>query len=134
MLPRKDQARGHVRERDIGSAGNRPARRKFWPPKELDAVTSQLRVWSAWYSSDTDDLSGIYGGDIAGNPADAPGLFNPLREDWRGRVGRTLARWFWGTRTPETERRTKLHLPVARDIAGNSAAETDIPNRLTGRV
>ena len=25
-------------------------------------------------------------------------------------------------------------LPVARDIAGNSAADTDMPNRLTGSV
>jgi len=92
-----------------------------WPPAELDAVTSQLRVWSAWYSSDVDDLSGIYGGDLAGDPAKPLGVFNPMREDWRGKVGRTLARWFWGTRTPAAEKRTKLHLPVARDIATTSA-------------
>ncbi|MFD0852432.1 hypothetical protein ACFQ07_09375, partial [Actinomadura adrarensis] len=46
---------------------------------------------------------------------------NAARDSWRMRIGRTLARWFWGTKTPTRERRTKLHLPIARDIASTSA-------------
>jgi hypothetical protein len=93
-----------------------------WPPENLDEVTAQLRVWSAWYAGDLDTISGIYGGDLAGDPARPQGgVFNPSRDDWRGKVGRTLARWFWGTRTPAAERRAKLHLPMARDLATASA-------------
>lgn len=97
-----------------------PAEGSTWPPKALDPVTSQLAVWSAWYSSGTDTLSGIYGGDLAGNVAHAPGT-DAMRNDRRGRIAATLARWFWGTKTPQNERRTKLHLPVARDIAATSS-------------
>jgi A118 family predicted phage portal protein len=93
-----------------------------WPPRDLDAVTSQIAVWSAWYGSDLDQLSAIYGGTIAGDPARPSGWLDPTRGGIRGRLGSTLARWFWGGRTPDGEKRTKLHLPVARDIAVTSAS------------
>jgi len=93
-----------------------------WPPKELAPVTSRLAVWSAWYSGDTDMLSDIYGGQLAGDPGvPLTGFLNPDRPGLRGVIGRTLARWFWGLPVPQGERRTKLHLPVASDIASVSA-------------
>lgn len=98
-----------------------PAGNQVWPPKALAPVTSQIMVWDAWYGSDLDTLSGIYGGDFAGNPARPAGLLNPLLTGWRAKVARTVARWFWGIQTPANEQRTKLHLPVARDIAATSA-------------
>lgn len=98
-----------------------PTADQVWPPEDLAEVTAQLNVWSAWYAGDLDTISGIYGGDLAGDPARPQGILNPTRDTLRGRIGRTIARWFWGVRTPDTERRTKLHVPMARDIATTSA-------------
>ncbi|WP_067483790.1 phage portal protein [Actinomadura hibisca] len=99
-----------------------PANGTVWPPRDLDPVTARLSVWSAWYSGDSDHLSDLYGGTLAGDPGNpASGPLAPDRPGLRGRVGRTLARWFWGTPTAETERRTKLHVPLAGDIAATSA-------------
>jgi A118 family predicted phage portal protein len=93
-----------------------------WPPKELQPVTARLAVWSAWYTGDTDMLSDIYGGNLAGDPGvPLGGFLNPDRPGLRGVIGRTLARWFWGIPNPSGEKRTKLHLPVASDIASVSA-------------
>lgn len=93
-----------------------------WPPKELNPVTARLAVWSAWYTGDTDSLSDIYGGQLAGDPGTPlTGFLNPDRPGLRGAIGRTLARWFWGLQTPQGEQRTKLHLPIAGDIASVSA-------------
>lgn len=93
-----------------------------WPPKELNPVTARLAVWSAWYTGDTDSLSDIYGGQLAGDPGTPlVGFLNPDRPGLRGAIGRTLARWFWGLQTPQGEQRTKLHLPIAGDIASVSA-------------
>ncbi|MBA9003745.1 phage portal protein [Thermomonospora cellulosilytica] len=99
-----------------------PAGNEVWPPPALDPVTTQLAVWSAWYSSDLDAISALYGGPTAGDPARGnASAQNAARDSWRLRIGRTIARWFWGTPTPATEKRTKLHLPIARDIASTSA-------------
>lgn len=93
-----------------------------WPPREIDVVTARLAVWSAWYSGDPDQLSDIYGGALAGDPGTPlTGFLNPDRPGLRGAIGRTLARWFWGIPTPNNEKRTKLHLPVAADMATVSA-------------
>ncbi|HEY9367557.1 capsid protein [Streptomyces sp.] len=100
-------------------AGNTP-----WPPRELDPVTARLAVWSTWYSGDPDRLSEMYGGSLAGDPGQPMGLggfLDPTRPGWRGRLGALAARWFWGVQTPQNERRTKLHLPLAGDIASTSA-------------
>jgi hypothetical protein len=93
-----------------------------WPPRDLDPVTARLAVWSTWYSGDPDLLSELYGGTIAGDPGQPlSGPFAPNRPGWRGRVGRAVARWFWGLQSPSTEKRTKLHVPLAGDIAATSA-------------
>lgn len=99
-------------------AGNTP-----WPPRELDPVTARLAVWSTWYSGDPDRLSEMYGGSLAGDPGQPVlgGFLDPNRPGWRGRLGATMARFFWGVQTPSNERRTKIHLPLAGDIASTSA-------------
>jgi A118 family predicted phage portal protein len=91
-----------------------------WPPKNLEAVNAKIASWSAWYSGDPDMLSAVYGGAVAN---DTTGFFASERGGWRAAVGRTLQRWFWGTRplAGGTEQRTKLHVPIAGDIASASA-------------
>ena len=92
-----------------------------WPPRELDLVSARLDVWSAWYSGDPDRLSFLYGGSLAGDPGRPIGYPQPSTRGLRGWLGRLASRWFWGTQTPENEKRTKLHLPLAGDIAATSA-------------
>ncbi|MFE2019877.1 phage portal protein [Streptomyces sp. NPDC059499] len=85
-----------------------------WPPTD-PTVQSHLADWSAWYSGDPDALEQRYGGHYAGY--DRPN--RPAQRS--GGVRGLLARWWWGTPTPEGERRTKLHIPLAGDIARTSS-------------
>jgi hypothetical protein len=84
-----------------------------WPPTD-DRVQHALADWDAWYASDPDRLEARYSGrgyrDAVNRPAQSRG----------GVVGR-LARWFWGNPTPEGEKRDKLHVPLAGDIARTSS-------------
>lgn len=89
-----------------------------WPPPTLATVQNKLAEWSAWYSGDPEALSAVYGGQ---RTRDTTGLFAPERGGWRAAVGRTLERWFWGTRPTSPQPRTKLHVPLASDIAVTSA-------------
>ena len=92
-----------------------------WPPRNLDLVTARLDVWSTWYTGDPDRLSLLYGGSLAGDPARPIGAPEINLRGWRGWLSRLAQRWFWGTQTPDNEKRTKLHLPLAGDIAATSA-------------
>lgn len=84
-----------------------------WPPTD-ERVLHALADWDAWYASDPDRLEARYTGrgyrDVVNRPAQSRG----------GVVGR-LARWFWGNPTPEGEKRDKLHVPLAGDIARTSS-------------
>ena len=92
-----------------------------WPPKHTLPCQDHLEAWSAWYSGEPDDLARVYG-DVTGaaigsrNRA-ASGFFQANRPGVRG----MLTRWFWGAPVPNGEERTKLHIPVASDIAAISA-------------
>ncbi|MFE4991417.1 phage portal protein [Streptomyces mirabilis] len=95
-----------------------PQSNSAWPPHDLQCVYEKLAIWSAWYSGDPDELSGVYGGSTAYDPT---GFFATERGGFRGRVSRALQRFWWGERISPGERRTKLHIPVAGDIASVSA-------------
>jgi SPP1 Gp6-like portal protein len=98
----------------LPAGGNTP-----WPPTSIAPVTARLSTWSAWYSGDPEQLSLVYGG-MAGN--DATGAFASERGGWKAAVKRTVQRWFWGARPLNAgEQRTKLHVPIAADIASTSA-------------
>ncbi|MEV7011558.1 phage portal protein [Streptosporangium sp. NPDC051022] len=79
-----------------------------WPPQHLTPIYQQYAVLDAWYRGDPDELAAIYNDPT--RPANRPAQH-------RGGVVGALARWFWGQPTPQGEKRTKLHVPVASDLA-----------------
>jgi hypothetical protein len=93
-----------------------------WPPRTLGGVQNRMLSWSAWYSGDPDQLSAVYGGQSGYDPT-GTGFFASEKGGWahRGGVSGWLQRLFWGARTPMGERRTKLHIPIAGDLAATSA-------------
>ncbi|MFF4467971.1 phage portal protein [Streptomyces sp. NPDC001599] len=91
----------------------------LWPPPELDPVARKLTEWTAWYSGDPDALTGFYSGAGSLTHPTAQAFF--ASDKPRGAGPTTAPRTFWGqTLTPGTLR-TKLHVPVAADIAELSA-------------
>lgn len=85
-----------------------------WPPVD-GRVLSSLADWSAWYSSDPVQLQERYA--YAGWRHGSPYQQQPRS---RGFLG-WLQRWFWGTETPHGQKISKLHIPLAADIASVSA-------------
>ncbi|MFD9813722.1 phage portal protein [Streptomyces sp. NPDC059080] len=73
-----------------------------WPPPQLAPLYSELRVDDAWYSGDRTKLAEVY-------------QHQPQREDGRRRL--------WARhRDPQPGKRdTRLHIPLAGDIATTSA-------------
>lgn len=93
-----------------------------WPPEPLNPVYQRLASWSAWYSGSPDDLARTYGA-YSGTPYDTTGI-QRVREhpsQYRGGVIGWFARWFWGEPFTLNQKRTKLHIPIASDIASTSA-------------
>lgn len=88
-----------------------------WPPKEFAEAFDTMHAWGAWYSGNPEHLSEVYqrvGGRLVNHPQTRPSQL-------RGGITGTLARWFWGQPIPPGEKRSKLHVPVAADIATTSA-------------
>jgi hypothetical protein len=92
-----------------------PDRDTAWPPTDPTVATA-LADWDAWYSADPDRLGDRY-------------LNRGLRElpenrpsQLRGGVIGRVARWFWGQPTAPGEKRDKLHIPLAGDIARTSSS------------
>lgn len=89
-----------------------------WPPKHLDPIYNKIGTWSAWYSGEPEQLAAVYGGQAS---YDNTGFFASQTGGFKARVRNAVQRWFWGTRQPVGEQRTKLHIPLAGDIASTSA-------------
>jgi hypothetical protein len=85
----------------------------LWPPID-GAAETDLKDWDAWYSGDPDILQERYYLRGTRGPQDRPSQYR------NGVLGR-FARWWWGQPTPFGEKRTKLHVPLAGDIARTSA-------------
>ena len=83
-----------------------------WPPKPWDKVWEQIETWDAWWSGDTQRLQSIYLGRNQDPLPDRPG-------QRRGGVVGYVSRWFWGR--PPAVGRTRLHAPLAADIASASS-------------
>lgn len=84
-----------------------------WPPTD-DRVQNALADWDAWYSSDPDRLEARYLNRGYREVNDRP-------VQYRGGVVGRLARWFWGNPTSPGEKRDKIHVPLAGDIARTSS-------------
>lgn len=87
-----------------------------WPPRNLQPIYQHYDVLDAWYQGDSDRLAALYG--------DSRGTSTiPANHPWqyRGGVLGVLGRMFWGVPTPQGEKRTKLHVPVASDICTMSS-------------
>lgn len=91
-----------------------------WPPKDTDLPRALFDVWGAWYSGSTEQLSAVYGG---GGNTNAPyGLPpRPRPSTFRGGVVGTVARFFWGAPPNAEQQPTRLHVPIAGDIAATNA-------------
>ncbi|MFF5790244.1 capsid protein [Streptomyces sp. NPDC012693] len=99
-----------------------------WPPID-PAVQSDLADWDAWYSAEPDRLEQRYSGR---GTVGAPNRPSQYAGGVRGRV----ARWFWGAPTPDGEKRDKLHIPLAGDIARTSSGLlfSEPPKLLSGNT
>jgi A118 family predicted phage portal protein len=86
-----------------------------WPPTD-PVVQTALADWDCWYSSDPDRLGDRYlNRGVRERPENRPVQYRG------GMVGR-VARWFWGTPGAPGEKRAKLHIPLAGDIARTSSS------------
>lgn len=84
-----------------------------WPPIH-PTVQTAYADWDAWYSADPDRLEARYLNRASVAPV-------PRAAQYSGGVRGTLARWFWGAPPVEGEKRAKLHIPLAGDIARTSS-------------
>ncbi|WP_344161673.1 phage portal protein [Nocardiopsis rhodophaea] len=88
-----------------------------WPPEDTRRPRELYETWGAWYTGDPDELAAVYGGGI--------GAGRGFYEDpHRGVIGRAItrvARWFWGQAPTPGQAPTRLHVPLASDIAEASA-------------
>ena len=100
-----------------------------WPPAVWSPIARSQNLWSAWYSGSADQLSYAYQG-LGGNTLTASAFFGTsgeypaMGQHFRGPAPlatATLDRYFWGQITPPAERRAKLHVPLAGDIASMSS-------------
>lgn len=101
----------------------------MWPPAVWSPIGRAQMLWSAWFSGSADQLSYAYQG-LGGNTLTGSTFFGTSGEypttgaHFRGPAPlatATIDRYFWGQITPPAERRAKLHVPLAGDIASMSA-------------
>ncbi len=81
-----------------------------WPPKAFDDYFDLLDVFDGWYTGDVEALSSTY----QSRPITHRAQFNG------GIVGFGARAW-WGKPGSPTENRSRLHIPLAADIATLSA-------------
>ncbi|HET6356084.1 capsid protein [Streptomyces sp.] len=90
-----------------------PTADTIWPPTD-PRVQTDLADWDAWYSAEGDRLEQRYANRGYREPSNRPAQY-------AGGVRGRIARWFWGNPVPEGEKRSKLHIPLAGDIARTSS-------------
>lgn len=95
-----------------------------WPPSAYDPVGHQLKIWSAWFSNDADQLSWAYFNLGANSPlgrsffrsTGEASIPQPRPGQFRGGLLGAITRMFWGQPIPPGEKRNKIHVPLAGDI------------------
>jgi len=111
-----------------------PSGKTPWPPREYRPPLASMDMWHAWYSGDTDHLAAVYGGPgaIASNPTSRAffdlNSVNRPSQFQGGIVGR-VSRMIWGEPITPGQQNTRLHVPLAGDVAELSAnlLWSDIP-------
>lgn len=106
-----------------------PTTSRPWPPPEFNPITYQFRIWDAFWSADPTKLQWTFYNLGANSPVGRsyfattgePGLPVPRPGQFRGGLLGSVTRTFWGQPTPPGEKRKKVHVPVASDIASTSA-------------
>ncbi|WP_457028097.1 phage portal protein [Kitasatospora sp. P5_F3] len=85
-----------------------------WPPTAAP-IAQSLADWDAWFSCSADRLAARYD-----NRTDRqlPGTF---ASQYRGGLVGSVARWFWGEPISPNRSESKVHVPIAGDIARVSA-------------
>jgi hypothetical protein len=84
-----------------------------WPPPPHGIALAQQSMWSAWYVGDPETLASVYGA--------VSGMIGHDFFQRQGGILPAIARLFWGRPTVSGQRRAKLHVPLAADIATASA-------------
>lgn len=100
-----------------------PSGKTLWPPAHCTVPIADMSTWHAWYAGNVDQLAQIYGGGggVGGNPT-AREFFELNRpSQYRGGLVGGLARMFWGQPVTPGQPAAKLHIPIAADIAEQSA-------------
>lgn len=93
-----------------------------WPPPAFEHAFNQISLWSAWYAGNTDELCRIYGAEDGYSfDSTSQARMRNYSSQYRGGIVGKLARWFLGEPIPQGERRAKLHIPLAGDIASKSS-------------
>lgn len=90
-----------------------PAPGSPWPPPQLACALDQFTVWDAWWAGDPEQLAAVYGGAYGGTGGRPP-------RNAGGIVG-FLSRMWWGRPSPASETESKLHVPLAGDLARAAA-------------
>ena len=83
-----------------------------WPPEPMASVHRDIDVFAAWWSGNTDRLTSVYGG----NAGSSEQGFTA-----RGGAVGAMKRFWWGTTPTAGQQNTKLHVPLAAQIAQVSA-------------
>lgn len=82
-----------------------------WPPEPFATAHRTIARWDAWYVGDVGSLTSTYS---------TPGASTRPSQYAGGLVG-AASRFFWGRPAKDGQSRTRLHVPVASDLATTSA-------------
>lgn len=85
-----------------------------FPPPSWAAIRSKYDEWAAWWEGDEQRLTGIY--------QSQPGA-QARPSQYAGGVAGAVARFFWGKPRDQLKSSTRLHLPLAADLAATSAEQ-----------
>ena len=84
---------------------------------------SHRSVWSAWLVGDPELLTAAYGNasTMNGGMVTQENSFEPATSGRQGGLVPLLSRFFWGRPSTSNQRRARLHVPLAADLATASA-------------
>ena len=85
-----------------------------WPPPAIADLLPTFRKWSAWYTSDPDQLADAYGSTPIRQQLNRPA-------QWAGGVVGNVARFIWGRPVPRVRSTTGVHVPLASDLCAATA-------------